>query len=71
MSSFGLCVLRLIHSLSLGAAFSSPTSPMIKRPKRRVMFSLLLGLSGEIINLRLRQTHGISHQPEVEQASNS
>ncbi|KAF2544459.1 hypothetical protein F2Q68_00029667 [Brassica cretica] len=51
--------------LSLGAAFSSPTSPMIKRPKRRVMFCLLLGLSGEIINLRLRQAHGISHQPEL------
>nr|VDD49129.1 unnamed protein product [Brassica oleracea] len=51
--------------LSLGAAFSSPTSPMIKRPKRKVTFSLLLGLSGEIINLRLRQTLGISHQPEL------
>ncbi|KAG2291271.1 hypothetical protein Bca52824_037940 [Brassica carinata] len=24
-----------------------------------------MGLSGEIINLRLRQTHGISHQPEL------
>ncbi|WZZ25167.1 hypothetical protein YC2023_008568 [Brassica napus] len=56
------------YDLSLGAAFSSPTSPMIKRPKRKVTFSLLLGLSGEIINLRLRQTLGISHQPELQTA---